>query len=306
MKRLLLFLMFSSVICLAHAQSVTHYVKLGATGDGSGLSWANASTDLQSTISNANSGDSVFVAGGLYLAPLNGSFSMKNGVKIYGSFRGTEASLSERTMSAGDTSILKGNGSSVIQNNSNGLDTSAVLDGFKITGGSSNLGGGIYNNYSSPIFANLMISGNTANGEFGGGMNNYMSSPILTNVIISGNNAGFGGGMIINASSPILKNVLICGNTATYGGGGMEILESPLTFTNVTISGNSAAYGGGIYHVGTSLVLNNSIIWGNKGNNDGNEMYIGIPLSSPSSITLNYSLLRNRIGQNDIFNEAGT
>src|SRR5665213_2838317 len=109
MKTTLLSTLFLFAIAASlQAQIKTRYVKPSATGNGT--SWANAG-DLQSIINGSASGDSVFVAGGTYLPAA--SFSMKEGVKIYGSFAGTETSLSQRRLAtniaAGQGSVLKGN-----------------------------------------------------------------------------------------------------------------------------------------------------------------------------------------------------
>jgi hypothetical protein len=80
--------------------------------------------DLQTAINNASAGDSVFVAQGTY----TGSFVMKEGVKIYGGFAGTEASLTDRNLVAGHISTLNGNGGGrVVVNNNNGLTSAAEV-----------------------------------------------------------------------------------------------------------------------------------------------------------------------------------
>src|SRR5690606_20500191 len=81
----------------------------------------------------------------------------------------------------------------VIYNNNNGLNSTAVLDGFTITGGNANDddypnsdGGGMFNSNSSPTATNCSFSGNSANFS-GGGMYNSSSSPTVTNCSFSGN-----------------------------------------------------------------------------------------------------------------------
>ena len=54
---------------------------------GSGGSWANASGDLQHVINSSFPGDEVWVVVGTYSRMYGGwSFSMKEGIKIYGGF----------------------------------------------------------------------------------------------------------------------------------------------------------------------------------------------------------------------------
>ncbi len=59
-----------------------------------------APIDLQTAINTASAGDSVFVAQGLYQPPSGVWYTLKEGVKIYGGFAGTETTLAERNLSA--------------------------------------------------------------------------------------------------------------------------------------------------------------------------------------------------------------
>ncbi|MCB9291712.1 MAG: right-handed parallel beta-helix repeat-containing protein [Lewinellaceae bacterium] len=268
--------------------STIRYVKPVANGNGSGSSWANASSNLQAMINASTPGDQVWVAAGTY-KPTTGndrtiSFSMKNGVAIYGGFAGGETALTQRRWRENET-ILSGdigtadkadNTYHVILNNNNGLNNSAVLDGFTITAGYSNPntrfpffnGGGMLNVGSSPSLINCTFLENLA--AHGGGMFNNNSSPTLTNCVFNGNTAKHsphpdGGGMFNNNSSPVLVNCIFLGNSADIGGGMYNNNSSP-QLTNCTISGNSSgSNGGGIYsQAGGQPVLTNCIIWGNQ------------------------------------------
>ena len=129
-----------------------------------------------------------------------------------------------------------------------GPDT--VLDGFTITGGTGDsslfgsdpVGGGMFNNSSSPTVTNCTLSGNSA--HFGGGMYNLSSSsPTVTNCTFSGNTATTGGGMFNrNSSSPTVTDCTFSGNSAGSGGGMANLSSSP-TVTNCTFSGNGGAAG---------------------------------------------------------------
>ena len=144
--------------------SPIRYVRAGASG--SGDSWADASGDLQTQI-NLVGTQQVWVAQGTYRPTSTTdrtiSFSMKNGVTIYGGFAasGNPTSPSERSP-ASFTTVLSGDIGTVgntadnsyhVVNNPVGLTNSAILDGFFITGGNANgsnapndAGGGMINN----------------------------------------------------------------------------------------------------------------------------------------------------------------
>jgi hypothetical protein len=175
------------------------YVDANATGTGDGTSWANAFTSLQSALTAAGSYCDIWVASGTYKpttgSDRNASFQMKNGVAIYGGFTGTEISFNERDWQTNET-ILSGDlngddfitpkGSPIlITNNSensyhvvynSSVNSTAILDGFTIQGGNAtgnwpSVGGGIYNESSSPNIANCKIRANSAYMS-GGGVSN--------------------------------------------------------------------------------------------------------------------------------------
>ncbi|HTN36415.1 MAG TPA: right-handed parallel beta-helix repeat-containing protein, partial [Arachidicoccus sp.] len=324
MKKLLLLpvLLLSMFASKAQAPKII-YVNASAIGAGNGTSWTDAYVDFQAGVNGAAAGDSVFVAKGNYQPAISGtSFSMKEGVKIYGGFAGTEGSLSERNLPAnliaGDSSVLKGHDKRVIDNTSNNLTAAAVLDGFNISNGkaisgygggiynisssptitnctflgnSAGNGGGIYNDNASPIITNCTFSGNTS-GYYGGGIYSLSSSPIITNCTFVGNTSSNGGGIFSYQSSPILTNCIFVGNTAATGGGGgngsgaVQTDASPI-FTNCTFVSNRAQSGGAIYDE-LSSTLTNCIFWGNTATTGADILKYG-------NTTLDYSYTQNNL-----------
>ena len=290
------------------------HVKGDAAGLNDGTSWADAFTDLQSALNSAVSGDQIWVAAGTYKpsVEIGGSgeryeaFQMVSGVGIYGGFAGTEANVGQRdwetnvTILSGDIGE-EGNSSDncyhVIYNPS-GLDNTAVLDGFTITGGNANVsidpsyyeyrGGGMYNLSSSPTVTNCTFSGNNA-GD-GGGMCNDNSSPTVDNCTFLGNSAdgdGGGGGMFNGElSSPTVANCTFSDNSATYGGG-MDNYNSSPAVTNCTFSGNSASDGGGMCNDNSCPTVTNCIFSSNSAY-DGGGMY-NLESSSPTVTNCSFS-----------------
>jgi hypothetical protein len=268
------------------------FVDADATGNDTGTSWEDAFNDLQVALEAAASGDQIWVAEGTYTPsqelspgdPRSATFQMMNEVAIYGGFAGTEHTLTERDWE-GNVTILSGdlngddgpdfanneeNSYHVLLNSSDSdLNSTAILDGFTITGGSSTYaGGGMLNTHSSPTLTNVTFSGNWAE-LHGGGMYNQDSSPTLTNCTFMGNMAGTdGGGMVNRNSSSMLINCSFSGNAARLGGA-MDNQYSSLALTNCTFSGNAASGGGGaIHNYSSSLRLTNCILWG-----DTSEIY---------------------------------
>jgi hypothetical protein len=265
------------------------YAKSTASGAAHCYDWANA-CNLQTALSLATSGIEIWVAQGVHYPGAAGNreatFTLKNGVALYGGFAGNETSRDQRDPQANPT-ILSGD---IDQNDvntdgnfiaetwndiqgenayhvvtGNWADNTAVLDGFIITAGQANgsyphsYGGGMYNNWSIPRLSNITFSGNLA-AEWGGGMYNHFSSPMLTDVTFSGNKGSHGGGMY-NDSSLTMTNFTFNGNSAQYGGGMYN--TGNLMLTNVAFNGNSAQHGGGMYTYG-KLTLTNVTFNGNN------------------------------------------
>ncbi len=311
------------------------YVKAGAKGHGGG--WECPTGDLQAAINAAASGQQVWVAGGTYQPASGQSFIMKEGVKIYGGFAGTEQNLDQRDLKiTSNASILRGNGAAVVSNDNNGLTTAAVLDGFTVTGGSNAnryhaSGNGIYNKLSSPTFTNLIVSNNVS--ITGGGIANYNSSPVFTNCFITDNNSGFpessgqgggmynynasptlincsitgndsnngsGGGMDNNNSNPILINCLITDNTTGIGAGGgvASFFDSHPTLTNCLISNNTATNGGAMYNNTSSPILTSCTIINN----------IGSYVAGICNLSSSFPKLRNTIvyGNSSLLDGSGS
>ena len=170
-----------------------------------------------------------------------------------------------------------------------GEDSTAVLQGFTITGGTGtrwedehNLnhwyteGGGILIQYSSPSIKNNIITENEAinasagiTSAGGGAIRSGDSNPHILNNIISYNQGRYGGGIVMNYSGAVIRNNVIIGNYGgeDYGGGGLWLLDNgdhPLILENNTIVNNSSALGGGgVRFWYAEATVRNNIIWGN-------------------------------------------
>jgi len=170
-----------------------------------------------------------------------------------------------------------------------GEDSSAVVQGFTITGGTGTRwedehgpghwyteGGGILIQYSSPTIRNNMIINNEAinkpagtTSAGGGAIRCGDGNPHILDNIIANNQGRYGGGIVMNYSGAVIKNNIISGNSGgqDYGGGGLWFLsngDKPLIVDNNTIVNNTSALGGGGIRLwSSSATLSNNIIWGN-------------------------------------------
>ena len=229
------------------------FVDLDVTDSGNGRSWGRAFETIHEAIDAAENGDEIWVKGREYA--LESQINIDKALAIYGGFAGTEFHRDQRDWQANVTTV---DGQELVGCFSVSAD--ATIDGFTITNGSAEVGGGMSISGSSPTIANCTFSDNIADGG-GGAIFNSGSSPTITNCTFSDNRVTdtesewAGGGAIFNSGS------------------------SP-TITNCTFSGNSANHGGGIYNCYSSPEISNCILWDNNAPN-GQEIYDS-GTSSPS------------------------
>ncbi len=292
------------------------YVKVGASGAGD--SWIDAYPDLQTALDDSNCSE-IWVAQGTYYPDegtgqtnddRSSSFTLKNNVAIYGGFDGTEALRTDRdwenntTTLSGDidqTAGDSGNAYHVVVGSS--TDSTAILDGFRITSGNADAplvypadpnssGGGMYSHNGNATLTNLIFYANKSvqagGGLFAGaeyGVTGY--SPTLENVTFNVNTTeNYGGAIYISfVDTPgSIKNMTFKNNTAGYEGGGMFIIACDPTLENVTFNNNTAAgapevsyadyRGGAIYNdLGSKPSITNATFSGNSAASKGGAIY---------------------------------
>ena len=236
------------------------FVDPAATGNGSGTSWANAFTDLQTALSSVGTGTQIWVKQGTYKpgTATNSRFYLPNGVALYGGFDGTETQLNERdwvahpTILSGDIGtpgLLSDNVWHVVVNHSSVTDSRNRLDGFTVTGG--NGAGSSWHNQ-------------------GGGM--YLAGYLkVVNCRIVGNGAtGKGAGVSIVATTNAEAEFINCvfeDNHAAIGGAITVETISKLSVTNCTFFNNTSTQnvGQSVYLKGSNGSFYNSIFWSGNG-----------------------------------------
>jgi predicted outer membrane repeat protein len=262
---------------------------------------------IQAGLNAADSTDVVLVQPGTYFE--NIFWPETNGIKL---------------MSAGDSSntIIDGGGlSSVIYINpqSATIDTTTLLQGFKITnGGNANIssGGGLFIKNAGMNIDKCSVDNNISN-EKGGGIYVEESNLNINNSNITNNQSVFqsdyyngGGGIHIACSSVKLIGVSVNNNRAENhrAGGGIfcsegeppNQCESNLTIINSSISNNYAADEAGGIFVGntTNTIFTNVDINGNTAGNAGG-LYLHALSGSSRSIQFNGTInIRDNIAQN--------
>jgi hypothetical protein len=127
-----------------------------------------------------------------------------------------------------------------------------------------NLGGGMYNNNSSPIITGGVIVNNKAFIDGGGMYNINGSNPIITNVVIGDNAAVLGGGMYNESSDPVLEGVTLINNEARFGGGMQNENSMPILNDVVFTNNRALKSGGGMNNENSSPTLTNVLFTNNQ------------------------------------------
>ncbi len=284
---------------------------------------------IQAAVNASVHGDTVVVSPGTYF---------ENVI-----FRGKKIVLTSRYYETRDVSFITStiiNGSQPVHPDTascvliiNGEDSTAVLQGFTLTGGKGTLwtdehgaglyreGGGVLTALSSPVIRNNKIINNEVNNGAGGvsagggGIRAGDGSPkILQNVIML-NKAMYGGGIVLNYSKgAAVKNNIIYENKVenyisggqTYGGGGLWINNklSASSAANEILNNTfylnfSVDIGGGVAGAGAAILLWN----GSKSVVKNNLMWenhfahqLGPVAVVGSTATIEYNSTMNNIG----------
>lgn len=262
-----------------------------------GTTWCSAFRSLHEALNFARGGDTVRVADGVYkpdptgLAdPHEATFRMKSGVTIEGGYAGCGANdPDERRIDSFPTILsgdLNGDDAKGFVNYSDNVyqivravdvDSTGVLDGFVVTGGSATGKPGFF--------------------SYGGGVYVLRGEPVVQNCQFVGNNAFSGGALGVNSSDSAIRGCLIHGNSAYFGGGIRANGPGRVIIDNSTIVANTAVVlGGGIAAArGVQLILTNSILWGNTDSGAADEPAQLLPVEE-SVVTIHYCDLQGWTG----------
>lgn len=291
------------------------YVDPNAIGDNDGTSWFHAYNSLIDALADANTLDipvDIYVVQGTYrpdqgegITPgdRNATFQLINGVTLYGGFPPGGGTWEDRDPNKYET-VLSGdlldNDQNVLnlaealietslEDNSihvvtgSGTNTTAILDGFIITGGCA-LG------VSSWVWA----YDGAAEWDWYDYLYNWEEFHL------------YGAGMFNNAGSPTVTNCKFTRNAAVYGGGMNNLDESAPTVSSCTFEGNVSVWGAGIQNALASNPTLNSCAFTNNVAGTNNLLGLGAgfisvvnckPTLFDCTFTGNYTVLHD-LGDN--------
>jgi hypothetical protein len=286
------------------------YVDGDAAGANDGSGWVDAYNYLQDALAEADFSEKpveIRVGQGVYKPDRGGgntpgdreaTFQLINGVSIKGGYAGFgEPEPNERNIELYETILsgdLNGDDMEVAElfdlpdepsraENSyhivtgSGTDETAVLDGFRISGGNANgevpasAGGGLYDDAGSPMLIDCTFNANSARDDGGGMFNLWNSNPSLIKCIFSKNSADWNGGGMYNwmDSSPTLTDCTFSGNSGQSGGGMANEDNSNSTLINCIFISNSSETGGGMVNTTSSPTLTDCTFDGNSSKSGG-------------------------------------
>ncbi len=317
------------------------FVDHDAAGTGDGTTWSNAYVHLQDALAAAIDLDGpveIRVAQGLYrpdqgtnqrLGDRSATFRLLNNVTLRGGFAGAAAPDPNArdvgtylTVLSGDLEDNDGpdfvncedNAEAVVTSISN--DTTAVMDGFTITGGFGGFGPGLNCHDTFPVVQDCTFRVNMAAGEdggYGGAVFVSAGGPVFSRCTFAGNwatkqggaicsqnradltvhhcafraNYADDGGAIRSASGNVnAADCTFVGNVAESHGGALYCHQGRHALTRCTFASNSARWGGGLYNLFGAMDFVRCTFTANDADEGG-----GVYIDSSAAVTLSHCLL---------------
>ena len=213
MKTNVFVLVVGSLFCMAlMASATTRYVNLNNAAPAPPYTnWSTAATNIQDAVDAAETGDVIWVTNGVYATGAREVYGMSNRVAVTQAVTVQSVNGPAVTTIAGYQEPDTTNGATAVR--CVYLTNGAVLAGFTLTNGATQLSGDYYQD------------------QWGGGVLSESASAVVSNCVLTGNSAYIGGG----ANDGTLNNCTLTGNSAQYGGGAYGS-----TLNNCTLAGNSA------------------------------------------------------------------
>jgi hypothetical protein len=213
-------LVTGNLLCLAlTASATTRYVDLSSPAPAAPFTnWLSAATNIQDAVDAAVAGDEVLVTNGLYQAGTRTVYDMSNRVAV------TKA-LTLRSVNGPAATSIVGRRDNVGYNGPAAvrcvyLTNDALLSGFTLTNGATQLSGDLDKNQS------------------GGGVWCESITAVVSNCLLTGNSAGhYGGG----AHRATLNNCLVASNSAMHFGGGYSVVVTNAAGGTITSFGTGMA-----------------------------------------------------------------
>jgi len=250
-------ILFATCVLFTPARAAIVYLDADATNANNGTSWVDAYTNLQDAITGAVPGTEIWVAEGTYLPgqSRDSSFSIPQGVALYGGFSGVESNRDERAWDTYSVTLSGDVGTSGVSTDNCyhvvGMADSARLDGFTVSDGRA--------------------SGNSYPDTYGAGLLVTNGSPLIVNCRFQANQAlpyGSGGGICVAGGSPTVSNCSFVANWG-YWGGGIACLSGEASIADCSFVSNRADFGAGVHTDSATSTIRRCVFDANGGDGAG-------------------------------------
>lgn len=251
------FLILGILLAAIEMQAAFYFVQTGKDGDPTWTAeskWANGTggTLVDLTAESKTFGEwlgtitgaqDVWVAGGTYL--FNESATLPIGVKIYGSFAGTEKSTPHRELTAQGAAAWDWKVKTVFDAQSKcqffSNNTNSTIDGITFQNANYTGNAGCFRTGNNSKVQNCQFLNNTASGN-GGALLVYNASSQITNCYFSGNKGNNGGAINMSGGTGTYTLVVdgceFAENDAVNNGSSIYMSIGANTITNSVFHGN--------------------------------------------------------------------
>ncbi len=248
-------------------------VDITAAPGGDGSSWSRAFDSLTDALAASGSGDQLWVAKGVYVpdtpAGRGATFTIPNGVGVYGGFSGGESSLAQRGDPLDPETTLSGQGVSYHVVSIFNAGPGTVLDGFFIIRGLADVSGGLR--------------------DHGAGILADDAAPTLRNLVITDCHASNQGGAIaLEGAYPNFATISDCqilGNTASLSGGGVSA-DVSTTIDRCEFISNASNTAGALWLAGVGVHSVFDSEFRSNSSSVGVGGAVSVLMTSPAAVTV--------------------
>jgi len=209
---------------------------------------------IQAGIDAAATGDEVLVAAGTYTGPGNRDLD----------FGGKTIAL--RSEAGATATVIDGQSQGRGLWLHSGEPSAATVDGFTITGGLTDEGGGMLLAGASPTIRNCVFTLNYAADIGGGAISSEGGAPAFIDCLFAENvgDHSIGGAVLCEGGAMTFTRCEFRRNTSTFQGGCFYVQSASVTLVECILDRNTTlGFGGALLTKATTLVLDQCTLYGN-------------------------------------------
>lgn len=320
-KKILILLVLMAAI---QVQAAYYFVQTGKLGDAEWTSEAisnrmatlvNLATEgktFNEWLSGAGlaNGTDVWVAAGTY--EFSASCSLPAGIKLYGSFAGTEKYTTHRKLTSSNAAAWDWKTKTVFDANNScqffSNNTNSTIDGITFQNANFTSNAGCFRSGNNSKVQYCQFLNNIATG-LGGAVQVYNAVVVVTGCYFEGNSANQGGALYANSTSAVtVDGCMFVGNTASNTGSAVHV-QSTGTYTvqNCVFDGNTTKQALNVANTATATVVHNTFVNNANGaltitnGTVTNNVFWGTGAINAGSATLDYNAMAgSRKGDNAV------